>query len=479
MSDGGKTYKVGTLAYTKGGLAVLFLWLLWGDFCFMLMEAVVPSLVPVKFMELKAHNTLVGAFTISVPAAIAFVCNPVISFRSDRYRSRFGRRIPFIVATMPFLVGCLIALGYVNVIGKWIKDIGLGDTVWSWFHALLPSYFQEFSEVTGILVALCFFLTMFSFFNTFVNAVFWYLFNDVVPEILLARFISWFRMVSIGSGALYNLMILKHAETHYTEIFVGAGILYFVGFGLMCLKVKEGQYPPPPEYIHGETGPFAAMKTYASECMTLKHYWFLFLASMALVLAVTVWQFNMFYQRELGFSYDQIGKLQFASNVSSVLIIPLTGWLADKFHPIRVVICGLVLQFVVAPLSMIWVFWQPDIQTVFYVQMGISCLLGAPVGCLIAMMDPPLFMRIFPRERYGQFCSANAMMRAVASVAGGFLLGTYLDHMQGWFGARVAYCSMGLWSVVAYALVLLALLGLYRSWQQHGGDKNYSPPLPK
>jgi len=39
-------------------------------------------------------------------------------------------------------------------------------------------------------------MVIFRFFNTFVNAVFWYLFNDIISEHLLARFMSWFRLVS-------------------------------------------------------------------------------------------------------------------------------------------------------------------------------------------------------------------------------------------------------------------------------------------
>jgi hypothetical protein len=32
-------FRAGTLVYTKMSLAVLFFWLLWGDFCYVLMES--------------------------------------------------------------------------------------------------------------------------------------------------------------------------------------------------------------------------------------------------------------------------------------------------------------------------------------------------------------------------------------------------------------------------------------------------------
>ena len=38
MSEPAGVYRVGTLSYTKPKLFILFCWLLWGDFCYMLME---------------------------------------------------------------------------------------------------------------------------------------------------------------------------------------------------------------------------------------------------------------------------------------------------------------------------------------------------------------------------------------------------------------------------------------------------------
>ncbi|MDR1191839.1 MAG: MFS transporter [Verrucomicrobiales bacterium] len=478
MSLPPKTYQAGTLTYTKGALAVLFFWLLWGDFCFVLMEAAVPSLVPIKFADLGAPKTLIGAVTISVANIMVMVFNPIISVRSDRFRSRWGRRIPFIVASMPFLVACLIGLAFVDNLGGWLRGLGAVERAWDWLHGVAPAYFQEFSPTAAVLVVMCVLVTAFGFFNIFVNSVFWYLFNDVVPEHLLARFISWFRVVSYGSTALYNLFILQHARSHYTEIFIGAGVLYFIGFGVMCFKVREGKYPPPPPLDGGKTGVVAAVKTYAKECLGVRHYWFLFLAVMSVALTAATWGFSALYQLELGLTLRQVGIMSTAGGLTSVLIMPAIGWLADRFHPIRIVLCGLLLQIFVAPVGIIWIFWQPDPQVIFYVQIAIGVCMGAPAGCLVAMMDPPLFMRIYPRSRYGQFCSASAMMRAFALILAGTMIGVYLDVLTKYFGQRVAYCCMGVWSGVAYAIALVAIIGLYRSWQKHGGDQTYVPPLP-
>ncbi len=72
-SDG--MYRVGTLSYTKLGLAMLFGWLLWGDFCYMLMEAVTPSLMPLKFKELGASNMELGIISGTIPGIVYSILN--------------------------------------------------------------------------------------------------------------------------------------------------------------------------------------------------------------------------------------------------------------------------------------------------------------------------------------------------------------------------------------------------------------------
>jgi hypothetical protein len=95
------------------------------------------------------------------------------------------------------------------------------------------------------------FMVGFKFFDMFVNSVFWYLFNDVVPHNFLGRFLGLFRIVSNMESMIFGFFIFKYAESHMTEIYVGAALVYAIGMGLMCWKVKEGEYPPPPESEDG------------------------------------------------------------------------------------------------------------------------------------------------------------------------------------------------------------------------------------
>ena len=61
------------------------------------------------------------------------------------------------------------------------------------------------------------------------------------------------------------------------EIFSACLLLYLVGFGMMCWKVKEGGYVLLPEESgQGTWDASPSIKTYAAECFTHRFYWLLF-----------------------------------------------------------------------------------------------------------------------------------------------------------------------------------------------------------
>ena len=64
-------------------------------------------------------------------------------------------------------------------------------------------------------------------------------------------------------------------------IFLIAGVAYAVGFMLMCLFVREGEYPPPPQNLNRAPGLLSSAETYARECFTHRLYWYFFLANAA------------------------------------------------------------------------------------------------------------------------------------------------------------------------------------------------------
>lgn len=457
-------FKVGTLSYTRAGLITMFLYLLWGDFSFTLMETVVPSIMPMKFNSLGAPNWVLGLILTTIPNLMNTVINPFVSFRSDRFRSRWGRRIPFLACATPFLVIFLIFLGYSEPIAHWIQRAFLGGGE---------------ANLTLILVVIGVFMVCFQFFNLFITSIYYYLFNDVVPDAFLARFMALFRMVGTGAGAFYNFFVLKYAESHMQEIFLFSGLLYLVAFVVMCWKVKEGDYPPPPPNLDHRTGFVSNLKTYATECFTHRFYWFFFLGNTCFAMTWVSGVYHLLVAtRVIGMSLETIGKVGTVCAIISLVLLYPAGIISDRFHPLRVLLISTVLQTFLAPLSVAFLFLVPVFspETVFLIYIGFS-FVGLPIGTLHNAAELPMFMRLLPHERYGQFCSANALVRSVGLMVGGLACGFFLDLMKG-FDPNPDLCYRfvpawnGFWLIGASIFYYL----LFREWKKLGGAQNYVPP---
>lgn len=225
----GKIWRVGTLSYTAAGLVVLFFWLLWGDFTWSLKERSVPSVLQLLLQRFGASDTFTGILITTLPGAIAMILGPIISYKSDRHRGRWGRRIPFLLAPTPIAVGAMIGLAFSPVLGGKL-------------HHLMGGLDLN----TSVLYCLGLFWMLFGCSAITANSVLGALVNDVVPQELLGRFFGLFRALSLIAGILFNYWVFGKAETGYAWIFLGMAALYGVGFTMMCCNVKEGKYPPPP-----------------------------------------------------------------------------------------------------------------------------------------------------------------------------------------------------------------------------------------
>ncbi len=452
------------------------------------MEAVTTPIMQLKFKALGAKNWQVALIITTIPQAVYSFFAPVISFKSDRFRSRLGRRIPFLLFTVPILAVGLIILGF-------------GDRLGLWVHAHL--HLSRLSPSQTVMCTFGVLLAVFTFFNTYTTTVFWYLFNDVVPENMLARFMAWFRLVSTLSTAFYQFFVFPYSESHSTAIFIGAAALYLVGFGLMCLNVHEGQYPPPPAYVGKQAGAVAAIKTFTSECHSHRIYWYLWLCTFIGCIGAGVTTFDLFFKQAIGLDLVQIGRINGTLLIAVSVLIVASGWMGDRYGPIRVVLAAQVLQWVLlTPATLVWLFWHPEpgaiwtihlpflqhvpfmhqfaivqVQQVFLISLVIFVGIAAPVNALNSMWDPPMLMRTFPRSRYGQFCSTNALWRTAGWMLGGFLAGFCLDKITPWVGKDRAYYYTPIWSFVFGIPGFILFLKFYQGWKRHGSDA-YVAPVP-
>ena len=465
--DGKKVFSAGTLRYTTGGLAMLFLWLAWGEMFWTVLDHNVPAIMPLKLKELGASDTINAILNKSISYLIIFFLAPLVSMWSDRYRSRLGRRIPFLLWSTPFVGLALIAIGSYEK----LTDLAMGGTE----SATILGFTLSRHAVSIWIIA--FLMVGFDIANIFANTIYYYLFNDVVPKRFMAQFMAIFRGVGILSGMLYNKLIFPHALDHFGLIFILAGVGYIGGFMLMCVMVKEGEYPPPEPYQGGQNR-MAAFTTFFRECFTHRFYWFIFLTFMFQYVSFQAGTFSMLRNvKSLGLSMQDLGNVGFYLGFITLAVMYPAGWLADRFHPVRVYFYTTILSFFFVLGQCIWVFYDfgPKGNLVLYIALNAGFL---PLFALQGAAEPVILMRLLPKEKYGQFCSANAMVRAFAIIFAGGLSGVFFDlldrHIEepNWH-----YRFYTVWWAFFMIPMLFFLTLMYREFRKLGGIKNFVPPI--
>ena len=472
LTDEQKKFSVGSLLYTRKGLFMMFAWMLWGDFCFTMMEAVIPSILPLHLRGLGASDQFISVLMTSLPAVFNFTITPTVGLWSDRLRTSWGRRMPFIIGTIPFLTITLVLIGMSDQIGAWVhQNFFSGSAV-------------DQAKVTIILLA-CF-VGLFDLFNMFVNTIYWYLFNDIIPEHYMGRFMSYFRLVGTLAGMFYNFFIFQFAESHMREIYLGAAVLYFFGFGLMCLKVREGTYPPPEKVAEGPgflAGVVGTAKSFWKECFTSRYYWYFMLDPAIMCLAAFA-PFGVFLNKSLGLTLGNIGFLGGLSQGALLLCFLFVGRLVDKWHPVRVMAYFSAAGAFGAFGAWIWLFIEKPDPTMYIWQASIGGLLFAPLaGTLTQVGGMTRWMRILPRDKLGQFSGAMCLVRAAMIFVAGFAVGWYLDFVklfnpptaadpEGLFTYRYMFLFQGVVTVVAFYFHYK----LYRGWKRLGGETSYQAP---
>jgi Na+/melibiose symporter-like transporter len=444
-----KSWKNGTLTYTTGGLVVLFFWLLVGDFAWQLKERSVGTTAMLVLKSLGSPDVLVGLLIGSVPAAIGLILGPIISVRSDNTRSRWGRRIPFLLVPLPVVVLSMFGLAATPHIGAWIHEF-LGP--------------RSPGPMGSSLIAFSIFWILFELATIVTNALFGALINDVVPHAIIGRFFGLFRIVSLVDGILFNVYLIKHAEEYYSWIFIGTGLIYGVGFTLMCLMVKEGEYPPPKPQAVSAAQRLLSFKTYLRECFTTPFYLLVFGALIsAAVCFGPINSFSIFYAKQLGMDMEIYGRLNAVSYGVSMVMAYFLGMLADKFHPVRM---GIVCLALYAAITLWGAFGIVDLTTFSIAFIGHTILSGAYFTSTASIAQ-----RLYPRLKFAQFASGQGILQAVFSGIMPPAVGLFLDLNH--HNYRMTFLFSGLLAVAGLVFYTL----VYRRFMRLGGPQNYRAPL--
>jgi len=445
----GAIYQVGTLKYTKGALTALFVWLLWGDFCYNLMLQVMPQLLPLFLARFDASSLLISILLVMLPEAVNLVLNPIISTMSDRTRSKWGRRRPYLLFSTPFLSLFLLLLGWSSEIGAWLHRLVFADVI-SVNYVIL-----------GVAAVLVF---SYKIVEIFCNSVLYYIFNDVVPHQFIGTFMALFRMIGVTAIFLFQRYLMGFADDYMPWIFTGAAVLYFVGMTAMCLAVKEGEYPPV-DPVESKASFAGNIRLYFEECYSSQIYiWFFLGVSINTVSTSCRSVFNvLFATKELGMTTGEFGNvMSYYQVVIFILMLPV-GYLSDKISPLLLYIIGGLLITLV---NVFGFYFVNDYNSFlwFTVMLGVVYVFQTATYL-------PMHMKILPQSKYGQFCSAGVIVRSTLMI--------FVSGLSGWFiDVMGLYRYLFVWDFFFTIVGTACLWMAYLYWRKLGGaDGSYTAPV--
>jgi len=419
-----KIYRVGTLEYTQRQIYILFIWLGWNNFTIMLLENVNAFS---KFLQLDhgATYSQIAVFA-TVGGMLNIWINPVFSVWSDNTRTRWGRRRPFLLLSAPPLAVCIAAIPYMPDFYNSIVRVPLI----AWLFHFLPMDGAAFMVgICGIILTI---------FNSVVLAIFSYLYWDVVPQEVLGRWNAVVGVVGSLGGFLWGFYLMGYADKHMKALCVWVSLFSLLIYLLSVWKVKEGGYPP----VVKQTGRgfFAPFRDYFVECFADPYYLWIFGAFTVVSFS---WASNDYKNYFLHTNYNTFGKLNAIPNLLPLVLGYFAGSITDRLSPLRVT----------APSFFLW--GLTCFGSYFFIVDKNSFLLWTSLtkvaifanGVVLGALLPELF----PRAKFGQFCSANQL---VASVTGLFVpipVGMLFDHIH---NTRFAYMFSAIFLFIGAAMFL-------------------------
>jgi maltose/moltooligosaccharide transporter len=456
-AGGPKLYRVGTLTYTLGALVQVMFWMLWGDFFFQLLESMV-TVTPLLLRWHGASDTLIGLVGGTMSSVVAFFWYPVVATQSDRHRGRMGRRRPFLLWCAPPVVLSLFLLGATKPAGVWL-------------HQLLAAAGGDTFTVAGCSIAwisAC--VVVFLLFNAYIVQVFACLIVDVIPAEVMGKFTGLYRAVGAIGSLAFNRWALGWAEAYTMHLYVLIGLLFAGAFSVIVWNVKEGEYPPPPPKAPG--GRLGAIREYFQTCFRHRFYLNFFCVTLFYWSSLIPLNYVVFfgtkagqsgYAATLGLSLQAFGEVKGWTYIVQVPVFFIVGFFVDRYHPMRVAVAGMFLTAA----TYFCCFWFVDNRHTLLVwwslnQVAIAIFLGA-----FSAMGP----RLLPRERYGQFISANLIFGMIGLIVAPPIVGRLLESIADY---RYVFAFCG----VLTSLALAALLLLRWQWQQLGGALHFTPPDP-
>ncbi|MCQ2403519.1 MAG: MFS transporter [Lentisphaeria bacterium] len=480
-----KRYHCGSLSYTLPQLCQLFFWLMLGTMVMGLANTLPGSILPIQIKGLGLTDTQKWLILSCIGTVLNMTVCPYISVVSDLKRSRLGRRIPYIITSLPPVVLALVLFAFTQKFGAQLS---------AWVQ---PFWAASPATMTAIVMGLVMFL--FQFFMMWVNSVIWYIFIDIVPAEFFSRIMAFVRLgLQLGS-AIFQYCLFPHAEAHARAIFLSVAAVYAVGMTLMCIFVKEGEYPPLTEEElkrKNATGmdmlvtKIKGFKEFLSFTFCHRIYVYRYLMGVSMAIAGAAGTFGYFMMSTQFHMTDaHIGKMNGLCGTIyafGILLAAFIATLVNRWHPTRIIAYNAVFTLSTIPLVTKFLFGTlaPDVYVWYFV---ISAAINLALSGLIAISEQPMEMLLFPKSRYGTFCAMQAMFRSWSALLIGFIVARLFDFISHHFndcwlavtyGENWHYRLISPWTFPWYLVHIFVAYKVYRHWAKLGGYAHYASPAP-
>ena len=371
-------------------------WLLLGDLGIAIRDRVAQPGALELLRQHGASDTTTSLLLATVPALISLLLVPMLGWYSDRHRSRWGRRRPFLFAAA--LAGCGALLG-----------LAVAPDLAALVHTTLGAASPGLRACT--LGCFCLFWTVFECAALTAASMFTGLVSDVVPRALLGRFYAAIRIVGLSVGIAFNTWVFALTEHHLRQVLLAAAFAFAVPVLLMCVTIREPHAAAPVA---------AARRGRLRDCAA--HPSFPLAVAVFLLAAITFAPFNTFYQyyaHGAGVPKATLGALTATGYAVSIASAFGIGWLVDRRGAVRVSCALMALYCAIAALGWALVQGTASFQLFYLAHVSVS-------GAFFTAASS-LPMALFPADRFVQFNATKDLLVVLANIVVTAVQGPLLD----------------------------------------------------
>jgi MFS family permease len=172
--------------------------------------------------------------------------------------------------------------------------------------------------------------------------------------------------------------------------------------------------------------------------------------------------FSIYAAGSFGLSLETYGKYIVVTYLCSLTLAYPLGWLADKFHPVRMALFSLGAYATLMAIGYFGIVGPKSFGVVFLVH-------GVVSGCYFTGAAA-LGQMLLPKLKFAEYASASALLIALGNIVLGPAMGGLLDKLG--HDYRYTFAVGGVIALLGFGATLV----VYRRFMALGGPKGYVAP---